>query len=327
MKFRGKALIAACILGKKLRRKKAPIFVSWLLTNKCNYRCKYCDIWNRNEPGELNVQQVKFIIDELSGCGTKAIAFSGGEPLLRCDIKEIIDYCREKNIYTKLTTNGSLVPGKVDAIKNADLIKLSFDGPQEIHDLQRQEGSYKQVMEAAKILQDYNINVAFNCVISKLNIEHLGYVLSEAKRLNIKVTFQPLEYRSNRDFIKLNIPDAGRYKNALKMVIAEKRKRNSVVENSLPVLMYLSNYPDFVNTKCWAGIFHFRMAPDGRIFTCDKLSGSRISASCLEGNLSSILKSLKRSTCIQGCWRNTTIELNHLLSFRLHTLLDAVNFY
>ncbi|MBL7197059.1 MAG: radical SAM protein [Candidatus Omnitrophica bacterium] len=326
MKLYKKISIAATIIQKRLLGRRMPLLVSWYLTDKCNYQCKYCSIWSR-QTEELNTQQVKLIIDKLSRCGTKAIAFSGGEPLLREDIKEILNYCFQKGIYTKLTTNGSLVQEKKEAIKNVNIVKLSFDGPPQIHDFNRQGGSYQQVIKAAEFLKTHNVKVGFNCVMSKLNIEHLDYVLKEAEQLNIKVTFQPLEFRNNKDFILHNAPSKEMYKKALGMLISKKRRGNYAIANSLPGLRYLYNWPSYKNIKCWAGIFHFRITPEGRLLVCDRLENSRSSFFVLQEDIESALKAQEVSACKNGCWRNSTIELNHLLSLHPFSILNVINIF
>lgn len=326
MKFHQKLLIAASIAKRMLLEEKAPFLVSWSLTNRCNYKCKYCNIWN-TESEELNTEQVLFIIDELSKCGTKAIAFSGGEPLLREDIAGIIEYCSKKNIYTKLTTNGSLVQNKIDDIKNISQVKMSFDGPREIHDLHRQVDSYEQVIKAVKILKEHNIKVGLNCVISKLNVEHLDFVLKKTEQLKVKVTFQPLEYRSSKDFIFHNMPSEIRYKQAFGMLISEKKRGNKYIANSLPALKYLYNRPFYKKMKCWAGIFHCRITSNGNLLSCDRLQSYNNSFDCLKQDIKSGFKTLPKAQCIDGCWRNSTIELNYLLSLNPLSILNLMNIF
>jgi MoaA/NifB/PqqE/SkfB family radical SAM enzyme len=313
-------------LKERLLERKIPLLVSWLLTNRCNYQCKYCSIWNK-QTKELNFNQARYIINELSKCGTKVISFSGGEPLLREDIGRIIDYCSQKGIYTKLTTNGSLVAKKIDEIKNVNVVKLSFDGPSEVHDLHRQPGSYRNVIDAARLLKEYNINVIFNCVISKLNIGYLDYILRNAEQLNIKVTFQPLEYRDNKDFAALNTPSETQFKEAIRTLISKKKRGYKYIANSLVGLRYMYNWPNYKKMKCWAGIFHFRLTPDGRLLTCDRLPTFYDSFNCLEKNFKTAFETLQPPQCVEGCWRNTTIELNCLLSLRPLSILNSIGIF
>ena len=83
--------MAGAIMKLRVLKKNTPIVVSWSLTNRCNSKCKYCSRW-KQETAELNTKQIFSIIDELSKMGTRRIIYTGGEPLIREDIAEIINY-------------------------------------------------------------------------------------------------------------------------------------------------------------------------------------------------------------------------------------------
>lgn len=321
MKFKQTLSIAFAVISKRITKARAPLLVSWSLTNRCNHHCEYCGIW-KLKTNELSRDEVFFIIDELARCGNKAIAFTGGEPLIRDDIAEIIDHCSYKGIYTKLTTNGSLVKDRIGGLDKVGFVRLSFDGPKEIHDVQRQSGSYDEVIQAAGLLNERNIKVGLNCVISKLNVPYISDILSEAKRMNVRVTFQPLEYRNNRDFLFSNMPTQEEYGRVFKMLIAEKKKGNKYIANSLTVLNYMLSGPEVSKIKCLAGSLIWRITPEGKITACDRLEGISDSYACLSGNLDKALNKMMPIHCPQMCLRNYTIELNYLLSFKLSTLLS-----
>ncbi|MBL7197052.1 MAG: radical SAM protein [Candidatus Omnitrophica bacterium] len=327
MKLCDKISVALNILQKRLRKRKLPLLISWYITERCNYQCKYCNIWKKDIEEELNSDQIKYIIDKLLECGTKAISFSGGEPLLREDIEEIIGYCKQKGIYVKMTTNGSLVRNKIQAIRNIDSIILSFDGPPEIHDFHRQAGSYDTVMDATRILKEHKIKVGFNCVMSKYNIGHLNYILARAEELKAKVTFQPFEFRTEKEFLANSAPSESEYRAALNMLIAKKKRGNPAIAYSLPVLQYLYNWPSYKKIECWAGIFHFRITADGRLLACDRLTESQSSVFLLKGNIKNIIAEMKTAPCRDGCWRGSTMDLNYVLSFHPHAILNAINIF
>ena len=90
------------------------------------------------------------IIDKLYLLGLARINFTGGEPLIRKEIGEWIDYAKTKNIKVAMNSNGHFVPDCIDRIKNLELLNLSLEGPECIHDTIRQKGSYQKVIEAAE---------------------------------------------------------------------------------------------------------------------------------------------------------------------------------
>ena len=100
----------------------SPLDATLILTNRCNNNCVYCQIPKNLKCDELNTEQVKKIIHELKKIGIWRISLSGGEPLIRDDIKEIIDYCHEKDIFVSLNTNGKLVKKRISDIKKVNLV-------------------------------------------------------------------------------------------------------------------------------------------------------------------------------------------------------------
>ena len=69
-----------------------PHHVQWMVTRRCNYRCKSCDVWRDQKlPKELSFEKIKSGLDILHEMGVVEIVLSGGNPLLRDDIGEIID--------------------------------------------------------------------------------------------------------------------------------------------------------------------------------------------------------------------------------------------
>jgi len=321
MKFTQKLNIIFSLVAKRIMKVKAPLLVSWSLTNRCNYRCQYCGIWKKNSK-ELNTSEVFFVIDELYRCGNKAIAFTGGESLMREDIIDIIDYCSYRGIYTKLSTNGSLVKDKIDGLRKIGFVRMSFDGPKEVHDAQRQNGSYDEVVAAVDLLRKNNIKVGLNCVISKLNVGHINDILNEAKKIDLRISFQPLEYRNNREFLFENMPSNEEYKKVFEMLLAEKRRGNRYIANSPMVLNYMLNGFRQGSIKCWAGLLIWRITPEGEIMACDRLEGSTESYSCLDGEIDKALNMMGPVYCSKMCLRNYTIELNYLLSFKPSTILN-----
>jgi MoaA/NifB/PqqE/SkfB family radical SAM enzyme len=147
MNFSEKLSLGSYFVKTIIAGKKKPIFVSWEITVKCNLRCKYCNSWLRNYT-ELNTEDVFRTISTLSRMGTRVIRITGGEPLLRNDIVDIINYIYSLGIFVALSTNGILFPEKIAKINKLDSVTISLDGPEKIHDSIRGEGSYNKAIQA-----------------------------------------------------------------------------------------------------------------------------------------------------------------------------------
>jgi MoaA/NifB/PqqE/SkfB family radical SAM enzyme len=149
-----------------------PYHAQWLLTRRCNYRCRSCGVWR--EPGsneELSFGEIKRGLDVLRKLGVVELVLSGGNPLLRDDIGEIIDYA-SRYFITTIYDNGSLVAKKVDAVRNADFVAISLDTLDEkkFDYLKGVKGSWKRAMDGIDTLQKEGVSVAISPTISQLNL-------------------------------------------------------------------------------------------------------------------------------------------------------------
>ena len=110
----------------------APFLVVWDLTHACNLNCKHC--YQRADdtlPDELTTEEAKCLIEELADANVVALAFSGGEPLLRSDFYELAAYAQSLGIYVALATNGTLITKEVaKRLKeiNISYVEISLDG-------------------------------------------------------------------------------------------------------------------------------------------------------------------------------------------------------
>jgi len=314
MLLRDKIRLSAALLKARLNKGEFfPLAVSWSLTRRCNYRCKYCNEWNY-PCGELNSREIFRVMDELKSMGTRIIGLDGGEPLLRDDIGEIIDYAKRKDFFVSINTNGYFIKEKFTQIKKADLINISFDGPEEAQDYLRGEGSYAAVMDAAELIKSHNIALKFNCTILKYNLSHIDFVLDKALELKVKVRFEPISdahLKDGEEILSSMCPSATEYKEAIQKIKRAKRN-NKYVLHSDWTLEYLLNWPFIKEIDCFSGKFICRIEPNGDIYPCT-MTRTAASNNCLESGFKYAFESLAKVNCGR-CWCLGTLEFNHLLS-------------
>jgi MoaA/NifB/PqqE/SkfB family radical SAM enzyme len=106
-----------------------PYYAHLTLTHKCNIKCTYCQLW-KNDTKELSTRQYKKIIDILDKLGIAILVFHGGEPLLRDDVFELINYAKNKGIYTRIVSNGLMPRESYKRLLETkiDMISISLDG-------------------------------------------------------------------------------------------------------------------------------------------------------------------------------------------------------
>ena len=107
-----------------------PYFAHLALTHRCNLRCRFCHVQDSTFD-ELDTDGMKRVIDRLDEMGVAVLSVSGGgEPLLRPDFAEIVDYAASKGMYTKLTSNGTMPRSKYQQLLDSRVkeIGISLDG-------------------------------------------------------------------------------------------------------------------------------------------------------------------------------------------------------
>lgn len=167
------------------------------VTNNCNLRCKMCDIPRSFKTNKISTKDFEHLFEDFSQIGThkKSIVISGGEPMTRRDIFEIISIASSYGIFTYMPSNGTLITK--DAASNLrksgiDVVNISIEGPNEIHDRLRGVGSFKRAISAIKILKEEGINTTIATTIMKQNYAVLPEVVDLARQLGITtVMFQP----------------------------------------------------------------------------------------------------------------------------------------
>ncbi len=154
---------------------RSPLVAAIKVTQRCNLHCIHCP-WVNKITEDLSTNEWKKIIDRLYNMGCTAIYVEGGEPTLRQDIEELIDYIKFKNIRIVLFTNGTRTINKI----NTDAIWISIDGIEEHHDIARGKGTFQRILTT--LSDNSEKNIFSMTTLSKLNvskIEELCHILSK----------------------------------------------------------------------------------------------------------------------------------------------------
>ncbi len=141
------------------------------VTNRCNLNCDFCMIKQKNETlTDLDSDEIKKIINQAKKENCHGIRFTGGEPLLYKNIKDVIDYSNNNNLYTIMNTNTTLINKNKDSIKNLDMLLISFHDFNNISQLKK---NIKTIISINK-----NIKIIVASILSKNNIPHLESLYS-----------------------------------------------------------------------------------------------------------------------------------------------------
>ncbi len=168
-----------------------PVLSEIAVTYRCNLRCNFCYVGDRHY-GELSTSDVKKVLHKIAHeAQVPSVSFTGGEPLLRTDIGELIAYAAGIGMWTNLITNGVLLTSQnVRQLKDAGLssAQVSIEGPNcDVHDqITGVTGSFDKTLNGISLLKDAGIPVHTNTTISQDNCAHLEGIVSLIGTLGLK---------------------------------------------------------------------------------------------------------------------------------------------
>ena len=204
-----------------------PSIAQWDVNDDCNLNCKHCriPIKNLKEPG-LSLKEAKELLAQLYYCGITRLNLSGGEPFIRKDFFDILEYANKFEDIV-VTTNCTLLDEakceKLSQFPNTRL-SISIDGMEQIHDEFRgKQGTFKKVIDTLPLLNKYNIKFSIRYTISKDTIQDAKEVLklaaeNGAQDFNTRRVI--LTGNANEELLISN----EEYKNIIKELIQESEK-------------------------------------------------------------------------------------------------------
>ena len=167
----------------------------WESTIKCNLTCAHCRRVEGDEAvdTDMTAEQARGMIDQLEEVGKEQgfmpiLVFSGGEPLCRDDIFELIEYAGQKKLILALASNGTTIDaGVAKRIKECgiDRVSISLDGAtSEVHNKLRQlEGSFEGAIAGINHLRDAGVPFQINVTVTRFNSHQIDDVFALAEEL------------------------------------------------------------------------------------------------------------------------------------------------
>ncbi len=157
----------------------APICLTWELTYACNLACVHClSSSGRRDPRELATEECRAVIDELQAMQVFYVNIGGGEPTVRRDFWELLDYATAHQVGVKFSTNGSrITPQIAERLAGDDYVdvQISLDGATPaVNDRVRGQGSYDTALRAMGHLRDAGMrNFKISVVVTRENVSEL----------------------------------------------------------------------------------------------------------------------------------------------------------
>jgi len=162
----------------KQASERRPIVV-WNITRTCNLKCVHCynDSGVGKPSNEVTTAKAKEVLDDLAQFGAPSVLFSGGEPQMRPDLFELIEYAVGQGLRAVISTNGTLIaPDKAQLIKDLGVsyVGISLDGMGPVNDKFRGvEGAFERTVAGIRNCQQAGVRVGLRLTLTGQNVQDL----------------------------------------------------------------------------------------------------------------------------------------------------------
>jgi len=174
---------------------QAPMLVIWEATQACDLACVHCRASAQSErhPNELTTEQGYRLLDEIRSFGEPLMVFTGGDPLKRPDLYDLIRYAVKIGLRTNVTPSATplLTKEAIDGFKAAGISRMaiSLDGPdaQSHDDFRGVPGTFDRAMMALRHARDIGLGTQFQTTVTKRNMARLPEMAEIAKEVRTKM--------------------------------------------------------------------------------------------------------------------------------------------
>jgi MoaA/NifB/PqqE/SkfB family radical SAM enzyme len=251
-----------------------PFSLSFYFTDKCNSKCKTCNIWKRKSKNELSMAEWEKILKNI-GNSPLFVTIAGGEPFLRNDLPEFVTLiCRYINPYQiNIATNG-IFTQKIsrDVLKISDIcrnnrtrlsINVSLDALGMKYAFLRGKNSFNSVLKTIKLLKKIKksnnyLNIGLNITVSKYNVAQFDELLSYIKN-QIQPDYIIFEFAANRNAFSL--------KN--KKIMLSDKQRLSILDNKA-LMIQLNKGPSILRffRNAYYSMLYYQLKENKMIVPC-----------------------------------------------------------
>ena len=251
-----------------------PLWLLAELTYKCPLHCVFCynPVNYAQNQQELTTAQWIDVLQQARKLGAAQLGFSGGEPLQRRDLEELIAEGHRLGFYTNLITSGvGLSEARIARMKDAGLdhIQLSFqDSTKEMNDFLSSTKTFDLKMRVAALIKQYDYPMVLNVVLHRYNLDHVGRIIEMASAMDVEyLELANTQYYGwglvNRAQL---LPDREQLLRA-EAVVNDFRAKFG---NKMRILFVVPDYFETRPKACmngWGSVF-LGIAPDGSALPC-----------------------------------------------------------
>lgn len=299
-----------------------PFCVSFEITHSCNAKCKHCHLGGHIEEQRASPEQFGQICRQINPLIAQ---FSGGEPLLRKDLEEIIKAVRRPNRspYIDITTNGILLtPERYSSLLEAgvDQIGLSLDYPDSRHDVFRGvPGLFGRIEKFVQSLNgEKDKAITLLCVVQRDNFRDMLRMAELAYDWKVKINFSAYTWlRTHDENYLLTPPEVEELRQMIPKLLKFKQQHHNIFTSPYVFKKMAQFFEHRSLPPCQTGVKFFNVNPDGSMSPCGLIIKDYRSQQALREKFS------RHNTCTY-CYTsiraNTEKPLYHLIADNLQVL-------
>jgi radical SAM protein with 4Fe4S-binding SPASM domain len=265
---------------------EVPSLVQWMATLRCGLHCQHClAVSQAGGFDDMPLEKTRALIDEVAALGVREFLLTGGEPLAREDLGEVIEYLGRRGVSWTLNT-AALPEGnlrEVIARNPPGFVAVSLDGPREVHDEFRgRAGAWEAALEAIRFFNSLaGVGVCAGTTVTRRNYDYLDETFhlvaaGGADQWGIHLLVPEGRAATRRDLF-LTRPQL---KRLIKFVARKRRYFRVEMADEIGYLGYLEPLVRDVPLACGAGRSQCVILPDGEVVPCTTLDRS-----CSAGNI------------------------------------------
>ncbi len=315
------ARVGRGVLASRLLGRHRPLFLAAAVTDRCDRGCLYC---RRAGPAgdELGTAVWLGLLEQMGRAGCFRVSLTGGEPLLREDLPQLVRRARVLGMQVNLNTNGGLLPERVGELRGLSGVTISLDGPASVMDALRGPGSHARAVRGVEAASRQGLAVTLHATLSSGNVDRVDEILSEARRLGAPIKMAPITPTNLGSRGDHHFPEPEAFRRAVRRLLALQRAGEPALISSRPCLEHLLHWPAPRGIPCAAGRIYARLEPDGRVYGFGDLLDGESGVCALEHGVEGAFHRLPRAGC-HRCWCDTRVEMNLVYGLNPRALLAA----
>ncbi len=255
-------------------KRSQPLWLLAELTYRCPLQCPYCsnpvEIAQYNN--ELGTEDWLRVLQQARKMGATQLGFSGGEPLVRRDLEELIGEARRLGYYTNLITSGiGMDRDRVKAFKEAGLdhIQISFQASnEELNNFLGGSKSFRHKQEMARVVKEFEYPMVLNIVLHRKNVDQIRDILDMTVELN--ADYVELASTQYYGWSRVNIEQLLPTREQLARAEAVTREYQEKMKEKMKIIYVIPDYFENRPKACmngWGAVF-LTIAPDGSALPC-----------------------------------------------------------